>query len=224
MCGRYSLAVDPAQVAARFRLTEAVEFQPEVNIAPGTDILAVATNREGRRTARQLRWGLVPHWAEDPSIGNRMINARAEGIAEKPAFRRPFERHRCLIPADGFYEWQAREGLPKQVFRISKSDGQLLGLAGLWSVWHRGEPDELRTCTIITTAANARMAEIHDRMPVVVAPEDEELWLDRDTPVAQLRALLHSLAPEQTQLTPVTLPPLPPSRPAEPPQQGTLFA
>jgi putative SOS response-associated peptidase YedK len=130
-----------------------------------------------------------------------MINARSETLRERAAYRKPFERFRCLIPADGFYEWQAIPGeRRKQPFHISRADGELFAFAGLWSVWHRGEPDELRSCTIITTAANPRIAEIHDRMPVILTPEAEASWLAHDTPLEAVEALLGGLAPDQIAL------------------------
>jgi len=199
MCGRYSLtAPDPAQLRARFAVAESVAVEPHYNIAPGTDVLAVTTDREGRPRGEQLRWGLVPTWAKDTRVGFKMINARAETLAERPAYRTAFERFRCLIPADGFYEWQPIPGEGrKQPFHITRADGELFAFAGLWSVWHRGAPEELRSCTIITTAANSAVAPIHDRMPVILPREAEALWLAHDAPPAELQELLHGLGPAQ---------------------------
>ncbi|MDE3129745.1 MAG: SOS response-associated peptidase, partial [Acidobacteriota bacterium] len=144
MCGRYSLTtVDPATLRGRFPIGETVALEPHYNITPGSDVLAVTTDREGRPRGEHLRWGLVPSWASDTSTGFKMINARAETLLERPAYRAPFERFRCLIPADGFYEWQAVPGeRRKQPFRITRADGELFAFAGLWSVWHRGRPEE----------------------------------------------------------------------------------
>lgn len=205
MCGRYSLTTpDPAQLAARFAVAETVSVQPHYNIAPGTEVLAVTTDRQGARRAEQLRWGLVPGWARDTKVGFKMINARAETLGERPAFRSAFERFRCLIPADGFYEWQPIAGeRRKQPFHITRTDHELFAFAGLWSVWHRGEPEELRSCTIVTTAANAAVAAVHDRMPVILPRAAEELWLAHDTPLEELRALLRGLPPEEMLLRPV---------------------
>ena len=205
MCGRYSLTTpDPAQLRARFAVSESVAVEPHYNIAPGTDVLAVTTDREGARRGEHLRWGLVPNWAEDTKVGFKMINARAETLAERPAYRGAFERFRCLIPADGFYEWQQVAGEKrKQPFHITRADGELFAFAGLWSVWHRGAPEELRSCTIITTAANAAVAPIHDRMPVILPPQAEELWLARDAPLDALQALLTGIPAEQMALRPV---------------------
>ena len=205
MCGRYSLtAPDPAQLRARFAVAEAVAVEPHYNITPGTDVLAVTTDREGRRRFEELRWGLVPSWANDTKTGFKMINARAETLAERPAYRRAFERFRCLIPADGFYEWQQIPGeRRKQPFHITRAGGELFAFAGLWSVWHRGQPEELRSCTIITAAANSRIAPIHDRMPVILPQEAEALWLARDAPLPELQRLLVGLPPEDMELRPV---------------------
>ena len=205
MCGRYSLtAVDPAQLRARFGVTESAAAEPHYNITPGTDVLAVTTDRGGRPRFEELRWGLVPSWAKDTKTGFKMINARAETLAERPAYRSAFERFRCLLPADGFYEWQQIPGEHrKQPFHITRADGDLFAFAGLWSVWHRGEPEELRTCTIITTAANSVVAPIHDRMPVILPREAETLWLAHDAPATALQELLRGLEPEQMALRPV---------------------
>lgn len=205
MCGRYSLAApNPAQLRARFPIGESITIDPHFNVAPGTDVLAITTDREGSPRAEMLRWGLVPSWADDTRTGYKMINARAETLEDRAAFKLPFERFRCLIPADGFYEWQAPEGLRnKQPFHITRSDREPFAFAGLWSVWHRGQPDELRSTTIITTQANSVMAPIHDRMPAILAPEAESAWLDHGTPLPRLHELLHGLNSEELSLRPV---------------------
>jgi putative SOS response-associated peptidase YedK len=205
VCGRYSLATaDPARLRARFPIGESLAVEPHYNIAPGTDVLAVTTDREGHARGEQLRWGLVPSWAKDTRGAFKMINARAESLGERSAFRVPFERFRCLIPADGFYEWQpiAREKR-KQPFHITLADGGLFAFAGLWSVWHRGSPEELRSCTIITTAANEAIAPVHDRMPVILPRAAEDVWLAHDTPTEVLRGLLTGLPAEDLALRPV---------------------
>ena len=204
MCGRYTLATpNPAEVRARFPIGESIEVRPRYNIAPGDEILAVTTDRAGRPRGEQLRWGLVPSWAKSPDTGLKMINARVETVAERPAFRGPYERFRCLIIADGFYEWQRMPHGPKQPFHITRSDDALFAFAGLWSIWHGEDGTTLRTCTILTTAANAAVASLHDRMPVILDPAAEGPWLDAATPVARLPALLTSLPPERTALHPV---------------------
>jgi putative SOS response-associated peptidase YedK len=206
VCGRYSLKpVDPAALRARFPIGESLAAEPPYyNITPGSDVLAVTTDREGRPRGERLRWGLVPNWAKDTKTGFKMINARAETLVDRPAYRTAFERFRCLIPADGFYEWQAVAGESrKQPFHITTVGGGLFAFAGLWSVWHRGEPDELRSCTIITTAANSLVAPIHDRMPVILEPDAEELWLAHDAPPDQLQGLLRGLDSEEMLMRPV---------------------
>lgn len=205
MCGRYSLAPpDPAQLRARFGISESLAVEPRYNIAPGGDVLAVTTDREGRRRGERLHWGLVPSWAPDARVGLKMINARAEGLSERPAYRGALERFRCLIPADGFYEWQAIPGeRRKRPFHITRADGALFAFAGLWAVWHRGAPDELRSCTIITTRANSAVAPVHDRMPVILPPEAEDLWLSPSTQGAALRPVLTGLDAGLLTLRPV---------------------
>jgi putative SOS response-associated peptidase YedK len=199
VCGRYTLATpDPTAVRARFPVGESVEIRRRYNVAPGDDVLAVTSDRDGCPRGELLRWGLVPSWAKGPSLGLKMINARVETAAERPAFRRAFERYRCLIIADGFYEWQPAISGPKQPFHITRADGDLFAFAGLWSVWHAPDGSRLRTCAIITTAANSAIAPLHDRMPVILAPDAESTWLDNATPVDQLRQILPGLAPAHT--------------------------
>jgi len=199
MCGRYTLAsTTPAQLRARFPLGESVEIRRRFNVAPGDEVLAVVM-REGAPTGALLRWGLVPPWAEDPRVGFRMINARAETVAEKPAYRRPFERGRCLILADGFYEWQ-RDGA-RQPFHITKGAGEPFAFAGLRTAWRDPRDPEgplLRTCAIVTTAANPVVAHIHPRMPVILDRADEQDWLDPGTPPPRLHAMLHPLPDAET--------------------------
>ncbi|HEX3802618.1 MAG TPA: SOS response-associated peptidase [Solirubrobacteraceae bacterium] len=205
MCGRYSLAVpNPAQLRARFPIGESIAVQSHHNIAPGSDVLTVTTDRDGQPRGELLRWGLVPSWAEKSTTGFKMINARAETLMDRAAYRKPFERFRCLIPADGFYEWQPIPAEKrKQPFHITRADGRLFAFAGLWSVWHRGEPDELRSCTIITTGANERIAKVHDRMPVILEPDEEAFWLQHDAPLDALQALLRGPSSEEIALRPV---------------------
>ncbi|HET6449317.1 MAG TPA: SOS response-associated peptidase [Conexibacter sp.] len=234
MCGRYTLAsTTPAQLRARFPLGESVKIEQRFNVAPGDDVLAVVM-REGGPTGALLRWGLVPPWAEDPRIGFRMINARAETVADKPAYRRPFERGRCLIVADGFYEWQ-RDGA-RQPFHITRAAGEPFAFAGLRTAWRDPrDPDGelLRSCAIVTTAANATIQHIHPRMPVILGPEDEQDWLDPSTPPGRLHELLHPLAVELTHARPISKAVndarydgpecLAPAEPEPAPPQGELF-
>lgn len=192
MCGRYSLTgPSPDRLRERFALGPDVPLEPRFNIAPGQPVAAVTTTREGEPRGDVLHWGLVPHWADSPKVGYRMINARAETLAERPAFRDALERRRCLIPADGFYEWQRREHTPKLPWWITREDHEPFAFAGLWALW-RPAPDvePLRSCTIITTEATASLREVHDRMPVILRPEDEAAWLAHGTAPADLPALL----------------------------------
>jgi putative SOS response-associated peptidase YedK len=206
MCGRYALATpDPAAVRARFPVGESVEIRRRYNIAPGDDVLAVTTDREGTPRGELLRWGLVPSWADRPDGGLKMINARVENVARSAAFRRSFERYRCLIIADGFYEWRANPDLvgpAKQAFHIARADGAPFAFAGLWSIWH-GQERSLRSCTILTTVANGSVTPLHDRMPVILAPEAEAQWLTPSTPPDRLTQILRGLAASQTAITPV---------------------
>jgi putative SOS response-associated peptidase YedK len=199
VCGRYTLATpNPAEVRARFPIGESVEVRRHYNVAPGDEVLAVTTDKEGRPRGELLRWGLVPTWAKQPNSGLKMINARVETVAERPAYRRAFERFRCLILADGFYEWRRLPAGPKQAFHIGRADGGLFAFAGLWSVWHGEDGHTLRTCTILTTAANAAVAPLHDRMPVILEPGAEPDWLDPSPSPERLRRLLGGLDPAGT--------------------------
>lgn len=172
-----------AEIAARFGLDEAVKLSPRYNIAPGTDISAVRVSPEGKRVMHLLRWGLVPHWAKDTTIGAKLSNARGETVAVKPSFRDAFQRRRCLVPADGFYEWKTVAG-KKQPYYFSMKDGAPFALGGLWKSW-KGPYDEIiRTCCLITTGPNEVMEPVHDRMPVIVSPVDYSTWLSSDADTA----------------------------------------
>ncbi|MGZ4682511.1 MAG: SOS response-associated peptidase [Acidimicrobiales bacterium] len=183
MCGRFVSATPPDQIARYFDAVDDTadeEPAPNYNVAPTSDIFAIRSDGEVRRLER-LHWGLVPFWAKDPSVGNRMINARAEGIAEKNAYKQAFRKKRCIIPADGFYEWKVVAGQKKkQPMYITRADGEPLAFAGLWEVWRSKEnpDDQLRSCTIITGEPNDKIAEIHDRMPVILPPSAWATWLD----------------------------------------------
>jgi len=204
VCGRYTLATpDHLGLRSRFGLDERIELRRRFNVAPGDHVVAVTTDREGRPRGDTLRWGLVPHWADDPKVGSRMINARAEGLAERPAFRDAFASRRCLILADGFYEWGRRPGLVgKQPWWISRADGAPFAFAGLWATWRPPADgvEPLRTCAIVTTAANPAVARLHDRMPVILEPGAEAAWLGHTTPAGALQDLLAPLPEGQTTL------------------------
>ena len=177
MCGRFSLGAT-IRIAQVFDLPGWPDVPPRYNIVPGQDIPAVIQNREtASRELRSLRWGLVPFWAKDPSIGNRLINARAETLATKPAFRKPLRERRCLVPADGFYEWE-RQDRRKQPWHIRMRDARPFAFAGLWDRWLPAEGEPLETCTIVTTTPNALVGRIHDRMPVILPRAEYGLWLD----------------------------------------------
>jgi putative SOS response-associated peptidase YedK len=176
MCGRYSITTPTEQLIARFDTEMSVEaLPPRYNAAP-TQSLPVILNQEPRRI-ELLQWGLIPHWANDPSIGSRMINARAETLTDKPSYREPFQKRRCLVLADGFYEWQ-KTGSGKTPMRIALKSGEPFAFAGLWATWKNPQGQLVRSFSIITTKPNALVAPIHDRMPVMLQPEDEALWLD----------------------------------------------
>ncbi len=196
MCGRYSLTTPMEAVRRLFDFPERPNLAARVNIAPSQEVAAVRLDGEGvgARHLVSLRWGLIPSWvpsgAKEPGLGNRMINARAETLAEKPAFRAAFRRRRCLIPADGFYEWKTERGR-KQPYRIALESGAPFAFAGLWERWEGpGGDSGIESCTIVTTEANARLRTLHHRMPVILAPEAYDLWLDPETPGAQAQALL----------------------------------
>jgi putative SOS response-associated peptidase YedK len=204
MCGRYTLASpNPSEVRARFRIAESVEVRRRFNVAPGDDVLAITTDRDNAPRGDILRWGLVPSWAESPDTGLKTINARVETVAERPAFRRSFERYRCLIIADGFYEWQRMPAGPKRAFHITRDDCAPFAFAGLWSIWHAPDGGRLRTCTIVTTAANSAIAPLHDRMPVILSPDAEAAWIDAATPAGDLHDILAGLPAHATALRPV---------------------
>ena len=234
MCGRYASSRKPVDLAEEFEIDRATVTEtvteplaPDFNVAPTKEVYAVVTRppkdegdtaeATGERQLRVLRWGLVPFWAKDPSIGSRMINARMETVDEKPAFRRAFAKRRCLIPADGYYEWYPTEqktkaGKPvKQPFFIHPKDGSVLAMAGLYEIWRdptRDDDDPQRfrwTCTVLTTSAEDSLGHIHDRMPLLVERERYAAWLDpaRSDP-DDLRGLLVPAAPGRLEAYPVS--------------------
>jgi len=202
MCGRYALHSLPEVLALQFGLRERPTFEVRYNIAPTSNVLVIEADRDGHPVATTMRWGLIPSWAKDASIGNKLANARAETVAEKPAFRSAFRRRRCLIPASGFYEWKPVVGR-KQPYYIRPADDGLFALAGLYEAWSSPE-GLLHTCTVLTTDANALMQAIHNRMPVIVAPADYRRWLDPgNTTAAGLSELLVPFPPEHMLVYPV---------------------
>jgi putative SOS response-associated peptidase YedK len=179
MCGRFTLRTSTKDIVKQFGLLDAIDLKPRYNIAPTQHIAAIKLDPEtGTRKLSMCRWGLIPSWADDLKIGYSMINARAESVAMKPAYRSAFKKGRCLIVADGFFEWK-KVGSAKQPFFIRIKDDEPFAFAGLSEHWHRGD-QVIDSCAIITTEPNELMESIHDRMPVILSPEDYELWLEPD--------------------------------------------
>ena len=178
MCGRFTLTADQKKLAESFAGVDIpAGLTARYNIAPSQPVAVIANNRP--ETLEFFQWGLIPSWAKDPAIGNKMINARGETLAEKPSFKTAYKRRRCLIPADGFYEWRKNPGSKsKTPMYIQVNEGQPFALAGLWESWQGPDGSNILSCTIITTAPNDFMADIHNRMPVILPPEAYALWLD----------------------------------------------
>ncbi len=206
MCGRFSLSANLTTIAQRFGVrtatAESAAWTPSYNIPPTKTVVVVGD--DGARYLTEMRWGLIPSWAKDPTIGNRMINARAETLAVKPAFRAAIRKRRCLVVADGFYEWQ-KQGRGKQpVYIVLKSRGPF-GFAGLWDTWTSPDGEEMKTCTIITTEANELLKPVHDRMPVILSREAEPIWLDPTIQdPAHLLSLLKPYPAEEMEFYPVS--------------------
>ena len=182
MCGRYQLKSEAGRLAELFHALH-VEggdlLVPRYNIAPGSPVLIVRDTPTGRKV-EHVRWGLVPGWAEDPKIGYKLINARSETAAQKPGFRGAMKYRRCIVPASGFYEWKQIDRKTKLPHHITVRGADVFGLAGLWELWQDSAGNELETCTILTCAPNELISDIHDRMPVILAPNDVDAWLDVD--------------------------------------------
>jgi putative SOS response-associated peptidase YedK len=205
MCGRYTLSQPGDVLAEAFGLETAFGLTPRYNIAPTQEVAVVRVTSAGeKRSLALLRWGLVPAWAKDPSLGNRLINARGETVGEKPAFRNSFRRQRCLVLADGFYEWQKLAGR-KQPHYFRLQDGRPFAIAGLWARWQQGEQEAIESCTLLTTEANPVVADVHGRMPVILGPEHYDAWLDPGTFRAdQLQALLEPYSGTDLEAFPVS--------------------
>ena len=206
MCGRYVLKSTPQRLREQFGIegpdtAHSEEWRPRYNIAP-SQVAPVVRVVEGKRHLDLLRWGLIPSWAKDASIGNRLINARSETVAEKPAFRAALKSRRCIVPADGFFEWQQQAG-GKQPFYIHRKDDALLAMPGLWEHWTSPDGDIVQTFTILTTAANAWMRALHDRMPVMLGAEEVARWLDPGSKADDLRGLLRPLGDGELEAYPV---------------------
>lgn len=188
MCGRYASYSPIDQIARLLQAEPAVQLDPRYNIAPGQQVLAARLNTAGARELVGLHWGLIPVWAKDRKTGYSLINARAETVAEKPTFRHAFKQRRCLIAADGFYEWRKADEGPKQPYFIRLKTREPFAFAGLWEHWEDkwaekggGEAQTIDSCAIIVTRANSLVKQIHDRMPVILSPADYDRWLDPDT-------------------------------------------
>ncbi|WP_379126860.1 SOS response-associated peptidase [Paenibacillus sp. sgz500958] len=194
MCGRYTITVTMDELMIRYLMqdTTITHYAPKFNASPMQMVPAVIHDGVKNRLG-ELRWGLVPSWAKDDKSGSKMINARAETLMDKPSFNRLLSTRRCIIPADGFYDWKITQGSSKQPMRILMKDGGIFSLAGLYDIWESPEGNKISTCTIITTESNSLMADIHDRMPVILRPEDEAEWLRRDNRAAP--ALMKLLKP-----------------------------
>ena len=204
MCGRFTLTADPGRVADTFgaEVSPALEgFRPRYNIAP-TDEAPVVIAAPGGRRAGPMRWGLVPHWAESPRIGARLINARSETVATRSAFRESFLARRCLVPADGFYEWEAR-ATGKQPYWIHRPGASLFAMAGIWALWGRGDGGRLATFSILTREAPEPIRWLHDRIPVILPEDRWTVWLARGTVVESLHAIVAGAKPLELRLHPV---------------------
>jgi len=199
MCGRYNLIATGQQLMEHFRLLSLPVHNPDYNIPPGQKILAIVQLEDGSNRAVNLHWGLIPSWSKDRAISSHLINARAETLTEKPSFKKAYRHRRCLIPATGFYEWQATE-TGKQPYHIHKPDNAVFAFGGLWEHWEH-DRETVYSCTIITTAANDKIAPIHDRMPIIIAPDDYHRWLDKNTAVVEIADFLAADAYRNMQIT-----------------------
>jgi putative SOS response-associated peptidase YedK len=209
MCGRYVVAYDPETLVSGFSVLRVPPFPKRWNVAPQSAVPVVYETKDGERVAELMRWGLVPSWAREPAIGQKLNNARSDGLFDKPSFRQAARRRRCLLPASGFYEWQATPG-GKQPWYVSARDGSLLAMAGLFEAWRapaeaRSDDSWLLSCCVVTTEANALMAPIHDRMPVLIPAAEWSRWLSRGLQdPAAIAPLLAPVAPELLQAWPVS--------------------
>jgi putative SOS response-associated peptidase YedK len=204
MCGRFVQYSNPEVYASAFAVEALFDARPRYNLAPTQPVLAVRQAETGAREIVPLRWGLVPAWSKGPDNRYSMINARAETVDTKPAYRNAFKRRRCLIPSEGFYEWKAGEQ-GKTPYLIRRTDGEPFGMAGLWETWRNPDGEPLESCTVIVTDANDLVRQLHDRMPVVLAPEDYTAWLDPETKdLVHLKALLRPALPDPWTLVEVS--------------------
>lgn len=201
MCGRFTIAKEAEDIAARFDAQLASAFNKVYNAAPSQNLPVVTNTQTG--VINFYRWGLIPFWAKDISIGNRLINARAETVGEKPSFRNLIKNKRCLVISDGFYEWKKTAGL-KQPYRITLKEEELYAYAGLWDIWKAPDGNLINSFTIITTEANELISELHDRMPVILHKEDEDRWLNDKEVLSQITTLLKPYPPNLMKMYPVS--------------------
>jgi putative SOS response-associated peptidase YedK len=202
MCGRFALKTPVISLRETMHFDNIPPCPVRYNIAPSQEILVVR-QVTGRREGQMMRWGLIPSWTKDPQTGHHMINARAESLADKPAFREAFRRRRCLVPADGFYEWQNGNVKRRQPFFIQRTDGQVMTLAGIWDPWVAADGQSILSCSIITVVANATVGAIHNRMPAILEPSDADRWLDESLCPADLLSLLRPPAVDVLEAYPV---------------------
>lgn len=204
MCGRFDLHLPIEFLSDVFGISFSPDLQPHYNIAPSQQILVIRTTEDGSRHFAFLRWGLIPSWTKDPSIGSRMINARSETVDVKPAFRRALKHRRCIIPANGFYEWE-EVGNKKKPFYVKMKDNSPMIFAGLWDHWKAPEGNEIESCTILTTSSNDLIKPLHDRMPVILDMHDVNLWLDSQvTDPEKLKDLFVPCSPDKMEMFPVS--------------------
>lgn len=205
MCARYTLSTPPTTLADLFDAELLIDVGPRFNIAPTQDIAGVRLTPEGTREMVMMRWGLIPSWAHDPAIGNKHLNARSETVGEKPSFREPIRYRRCLIPADGFFEWKTLENGKKQPYLIRNKNRQLLTFAGIWDRWLAPSGKFVDSCAILTVPANPLLQPLHERMPLILQPADHLQWLDpKVRNVEGLLPLFRTLAESELDLTPVS--------------------
>jgi len=202
MCGRYNLIATGQQIMDHFRLLSLPVHNPDYNIPPGQKILAIVQLEDGSNRAVNLHWGLIPSWSKDRTVSSHLINARAETLTEKPSFKKAYQHRRCLIPATGFFEWQSIDA-GKQPYHIHKPDNALFAFGGLWEHWEQDQ-ETVYSCTIITTVANDKIAPIHNRMPIIIAPDDYNRWLDKKTAIVDIAAFLATDAYRNMQVIPIS--------------------
>jgi putative SOS response-associated peptidase YedK len=199
MCGRYKLVTSPVDLEEYFEafISHAGTIEPLLNVTPGMFMPVVAIGRDKVPVITTFRWGLVPSWSKDPKVGYKMINARSETITEKPSFAQPFQRRRCIIPSNGFYEWKT-EGKTKTPHFVHRSDDDIMAFAGIYDRWKYPDGKDLFTYSIITTSANQRIHDIHERMPVVLNKPDFKSWLNPEASPDKLKTLMHPFSTEKT--------------------------